>query len=520
MVVIKRRLGVLFLLIGLTGAPKPTLAEGRGVTLPLTASKLARLTEGDTMLLSMTAFGGRYNLALSRAEPKQPIATKINGKDAAPQETALLFKGIVQRRGHETQARRAAAYIAGGRLNISLVSRRSRPLKMTIALADIGRQRPARLKSVPAGYTLGCAAEASKAAVSGRSPLPVSASAITASAFAPARVLQISTDADYELYQAFGESTNAEIQGILNEAEAVYAAELGIEFNLVTQNVFTNASQPYVSTGSLSLLLSFSSDISNNHHLGDADVYHLFTGKNMEGAVVGRAFIGEVCRHSPYSLSKAGLAIPDYIVMAHEIGHTLNALHDDNSTSIMNAAVSSDCTSFSRTSRRQISSYIAENGFCLGLSPFRATVANLKFEAVPGSRNGEFAAILGSRAQGQTCAVKLFATGRRSDLEYNLNFDGTPAALITSRAVSSGSSAALAARFRRGSSTRVRRIFLAVESECPSGRSARSSIKTITIRGYGASGSIAQFITKLQAQLNVCPGSATPLDPHMYPQGC
>ena len=81
------------------------------------------------------------------------------------------------------------------------------------------------------------------------------------------RVVTISTDADPEWYQKYGDQSNAVIASLINAAEAIYNRQLGLRFRIVKQHVYTDTS-PYV-TGDAGMLLSaFTRNVENATNLG------------------------------------------------------------------------------------------------------------------------------------------------------------------------------------------------------------------------------------------------------------
>ena len=62
------------------------------------------------------------------------------------------------------------------------------------------------------------------------------------------------------------------------------------------------------------------------------DVAHLFTGKNIDGGTIGRAWdIGAICTNRAYAFSQSDCCSPNYAcatdLTAHEIGHLWGGFH-------------------------------------------------------------------------------------------------------------------------------------------------------------------------------------------------
>jgi hypothetical protein len=148
------------------------------------------------------------------------------------------------------------------------------------------------------------------------------------------KVCEIACDADVEFYNKNSSSvssTQADIENVLNAVEAIYQADVGIQYTITTILVRTVESDPYSTTSPGSLLSQFSGHWNSSQGAIPRDVAHLFTGKNLDGSVIGIANLNVICnKSSAYGLSqskytssmlyRAGLT-------AHEVGHNWSAQH-------------------------------------------------------------------------------------------------------------------------------------------------------------------------------------------------
>ena len=160
-------------------------------------------------------------------------------------------------------------------------------------------------------------------------------------------IAQLATDADFEYYTAHGSNTvqvqNA-IASVVNVLNHQYQTQIdNLTHTLTTMIVRTAEPDPYSSTNSSTLLTSFRNYWNANHAGVARDLAHLFTGKNLDGGVIGIAQVGVVC-----SLSNAyGLVQSDFTasfacksdLSAHEIGHNWNASHCTCPSSTMNPSI-------------------------------------------------------------------------------------------------------------------------------------------------------------------------------------
>lgn len=179
-----------------------------------------------------------------------------------------------------------------------------------------------------------------------------------------ARELAIRTVADYLWNNRYGSGSNSRIRTIANAASAIYRTDLGMEISVDSQKVDTNpSSYPEALTASEELLDLFRS----SGERGTANVGVLFTGRNFDQGVIGIAYLGPVCIAPPfaYATVQRFQDALDPIVLAHELGHTLSAVHvaDGIMTTALNPA--NPPRSFSSESIAQITSHVQQKGSCL-----------------------------------------------------------------------------------------------------------------------------------------------------------
>ena len=197
-------------------------------------------------------------------------------------------------------------------------------------------------------------------------------------------VFEVATEADFEYVRTLGGSVNAinDIEGILNQVEAVYQSELLLQLRISFQHAWATEEDPYDSANSSGLLQEFT-DYWNTHFAPekDYDVAHLWTRRFFENdPAAGRANMSVACRNRSlsYSLSVWNPYPPlKYLFPAHEIGHNFGASHTDEQNppvagcfwSIMLSSGWFADLTFCQFSREEIAAYVSRNNHCLTHQP-------------------------------------------------------------------------------------------------------------------------------------------------------
>lgn len=188
---------------------------------------------------------------------------------------------------------------------------------------------------------------------------------------------EISFDADFEFFQLNGSSVAAtidDIEAVMVGVDAIYRAEVGIQYVVNRIIVRTSDPDPYSATNRDTLLTQFYDEWNDNHGGQERDVAHLMTGKDIDGNTIGYGSVGVLCdvesayafsqsRFSTNMVSRAGLT-------AHELGHNWGASHCDGAgdCSIMCSiigACAGNLTQFGVGETNQIVAY-RNSASCLG----------------------------------------------------------------------------------------------------------------------------------------------------------
>jgi hypothetical protein len=408
----------------------------------LLTSKSRSLTEKEENVTLDASFNlpgfGIYRVSIDRAVQKYWTAYYTNAKGTFVDPTeVLLLKGTLYRR---PSSRRSAQitrksnkkerafgiviknnkgtkirfFLRGDLKNVS----RSKMFTVEAPLLVAPNKRVlisanSRIRSLPAGKLIERTCQ-----TNGLSLVPA------ASSQSPTRrasgVASVSTDADYEYFLQFGNSTNATIAANVLAASELYNSPFGVTFTIASQHVFTTASDPYGQTAPESMLEEFQTYHQRAKHIASADIYHLFTGKNIQGSTIGVAYVGVVCALNSsfsYGVSQAFHPSADYVVFAHEVGHNFGATHDTSDlNSIMYPSANlPPATRWSTQSQQEIKSFL-NGATCLG-APAQPT-PRLTPTTFSGGGPGVSPTVVG----GSTFSAQLRASQRRGRVRLGLSF--------------------------------------------------------------------------------------------------
>jgi hypothetical protein len=173
------------------------------------------------------------------------------------------------------------------------------------------------------------------------------------------REIELGTEGDAPFVAQNGgvQAANAKILAIVNAINGIYETDLGLTNRVVVQRAYSG-SDPYTTSDSGVLLPQFASEFSANTVVVYDDA-QLFSGRDFDGNVVGRAYLSTVCRTYRYGVNQHYQQNDSYLTLiaAHEEGHNLGAGHSDSG--IMAPSISLNNTSFSDQSVGEIDAYTA-----------------------------------------------------------------------------------------------------------------------------------------------------------------
>ena len=204
----------------------------------------------------------------------------------------------------------------------------------------------------------------------------------------PMSIVRLATDADAEYVNGLGgvDAANNRILQIMNVVDGIYQVEIGVTFQIVFQNTWTDAAtDPYNTADAADLLTAFRNYWQANFSQ-TRSLAHLWTGRDMTGGTIGIASLAVVCRspNGAYGLSQrfplnGASDARTMILTAHEIGHNFSGVHTNQigkdvppefliscDNSIMESGLGSRTgSSFCMFSRSQIVGHATAYGSCL-----------------------------------------------------------------------------------------------------------------------------------------------------------
>lgn len=144
---------------------------------------------------------------------------------------------------------------------------------------------------------------------------------------------ELGNDADVEYFDDWGSVTAVEnrVNSVVAAMNVQYEQDVDITHVITAIVVRTVEPDPYSSTDSATLVAQVRNEWESNLSGIPRDLAQLFTGKEINGSVVGRAFdIGVVCSDRAYSFSQSdccGAFARTVELHAHENGHVWNGIH-------------------------------------------------------------------------------------------------------------------------------------------------------------------------------------------------
>ncbi len=176
---------------------------------------------------------------------------------------------------------------------------------------------------VPVGATLDDAVAASVAEVP-----PALAATL------PDRRLNVGVVLDAEQVARDAGQANANAVARMNLVDGLFAAQAGVRIAVAAVTELTPGSPPFVATAPSDALKELQTYRAGSAAQRATGLTHLFTGRDLDGSTVGIAYSDSVCNANFAASLSEGRLTPatDWLIAAHEIGHTFNAPHDGDAS--------------------------------------------------------------------------------------------------------------------------------------------------------------------------------------------
>ena len=171
--------------------------------------------------------------------------------------------------------------------------------------------------------------------------------------------------ADTEYVASSNGDTNGQVLSQMNVVDGIFSEQVGVQFGI--QDIISLSNNgSLTSTNPSTLLNSFRSYVNNT--IGNPGLAHLFSGKNLNGSVIGIAYVSAICGSSGVGVTQAGnRGVTGALTAAHEFGHNFGAPHDNQGGSacantpgnfLMNPSINGS-DQFSQCSLTQIASVLS-----------------------------------------------------------------------------------------------------------------------------------------------------------------
>jgi len=230
--------------------------------------------------------------------------------------------------------------------------------------------------------------------------------------------LSVSVVADFEFYQQYSDDPEGTIISRMDIVDGIYTSQVGVKIDLAPITIIKTRSEPFTKTDPEDLLAQVRQYRGGHPSQMSAGVTHLMTGRDLDGSIIGIAYLGSVCNgNQADSLSEGGHSTSmSALIAAHEIGHNFNAPHDgvpgacaSTPQTFLMAPRINFSNQFSACSLQQISARI-QSAQCL--SPYTAPDIALELAAgtVSVNTNTAFTLSFSARALGDDASEDVVTT--------------------------------------------------------------------------------------------------------------
>ena len=174
--------------------------------------------------------------------------------------------------------------------------------------------------------------------------------------------------ADFEYTSRQGAAVLTRMIDHVNIVDGIFSGQVGVTLVPTDFITFATDSDQFSSSDPSTLLDQLADYRQNSPTVRSRGLAHLLTGRQLDGDVIGIAFLGSLCdQHQGVSLSEASAFFDNALIMAHEIGHNFGAPHDGQAGSVCESSSPSflmgpflgNSSQFSQCSLQQMQPVIA-----------------------------------------------------------------------------------------------------------------------------------------------------------------
>jgi hypothetical protein len=150
-----------------------------------------------------------------------------------------------------------------------------------------------------------------------------------AAAATATREIEVSMVADFEFTSRQGAAAVATMANHVNVVDGIFSEQVGVTIVPTDFITFAADTDQFTTSDSGALLDQFADYRASTPVVRSRGLAHLLTGRQLNGDIIGIAFLGSLCvAREGVSLSESSAFIDTPLIMAHELGHNFGAPHD------------------------------------------------------------------------------------------------------------------------------------------------------------------------------------------------